>query len=603
MNKLKKNKKLIIIILSIILVIISLLGTSYALIYKEKILESQNSYTTGNLQLSLTPGTNLNLTNVFPMTDEEGETTTPYTFTVENTGTVIYKYNLKLVTTTTENLINPDYIKIKIDDNTPVTLSSINEVLYQNLYLEAGKSQTFNIRIWLDENTPNSEIGKSYSAKITMDGESVDKVQGFVELVMAKQAESDVDIDFTQTSQATGTNGIYLKSGTENDTHPIYYYRGAVDNNLIFAGFCWKIVRSTETGGIKILYNGLPSGGHCDNTGTASQIGTSEFNVIEEEKDLSPALTGYMYGTVYESTFDDTIADNTTTIYYGNDVSYSNGVYTLEDTISSNDWSSIYAGGLDNYHYTCFTNGRTCSNVHYIYYTSDSLVIYNTLSGGKKIENALSDMFDSNTNSSTIKGNKDTSGSIDYWYYNNIETTTYKNYLEDTVWCYDRSIYSLGPYNPDGGRAYPSYDSEQAMIESILMFNEYAVAGLGLEPTLTCDRSQDRFTTNTSNGNGKLDYPVGLITTSETILAGATGYDSNDSYYLYTGQNYWGGSPFGFVSDGDFGDPVVSGVYSDGSAGGDVVDNGLGVRPSVSLKPGTMFNGGSGKVDDPYILN
>ena len=54
----------------------------------------------------------------------------------------------------------------------------------------------------------------------------------------------------------SGTNGIYVRNDTINDPYPIYYYRGAVDNNLIFAGFCWKIVRTTETGGVKLIYNG-----------------------------------------------------------------------------------------------------------------------------------------------------------------------------------------------------------------------------------------------------------------------------------------------------------------------------------------------------------
>jgi hypothetical protein len=49
-----------------------------------------------------------------------------------------------------------------------------------------------------------------------------------------------------------------MRAGTENDTYPIYYYRGNVDNNVLFANKCWKIVRTTETGGTKLIYNGNP---------------------------------------------------------------------------------------------------------------------------------------------------------------------------------------------------------------------------------------------------------------------------------------------------------------------------------------------------------
>lgn len=67
---------------------------------------------------------------------------------------------------------------------------------------------------------------------------------------------------------------------TLNDNFPVHYYRGNVDNNnVVFQNFCWKIVRTTSTGGVKLLYNGVVNAdGGCNNTGTASQIGTSYFN-------------------------------------------------------------------------------------------------------------------------------------------------------------------------------------------------------------------------------------------------------------------------------------------------------------------------------------
>ena len=52
----------------------------------------------------------------------------------------------------------------------------------------------------------------------------------------------------------------------------IYHWRGSADliktkNNVIFAGFCWQIVRTTDTGGVKLLYNGIPdSSGACSSS-------------------------------------------------------------------------------------------------------------------------------------------------------------------------------------------------------------------------------------------------------------------------------------------------------------------------------------------------
>ena len=68
-------------------------------------------------------------------------------------------------------LINSSYIKVKLDDNEPVLLSSLtNGIIGSDIRLNPGESITMSIRIWLDINTPNTEIGKSFSAKIVTDG-------------------------------------------------------------------------------------------------------------------------------------------------------------------------------------------------------------------------------------------------------------------------------------------------------------------------------------------------------------------------------------------------------------------------------------------------
>ena len=51
---------------------------------------------------------------------------------------------------------------------------------------------------------------------------------------------------------------LYTGEGADTYANPVYYYKGNVENNnVLFAGFCWKIVRTTETGGVKLIYNGV----------------------------------------------------------------------------------------------------------------------------------------------------------------------------------------------------------------------------------------------------------------------------------------------------------------------------------------------------------
>ena len=160
---------------------------------------------------------------------------------------------------------------------------------------------------------------------------------------------SSTGIDFSNVSSDTNGKGVYLLSSTKDDSKPVYYYRGAVTNNNVkFANFCWKIVRTTETGGIKLVYNGVPSAsGACDNTGAASVIGTGTFNKNNNDN----AYVGYMYGTAGASTYAETHKNtNDSTIKTVIDTWYKNNLldYTekLEDDVWCNDRSFDSGTGI-----------------------------------------------------------------------------------------------------------------------------------------------------------------------------------------------------------------------------------------------------------------
>ena len=156
-----------------------------------------------------------------------------------------------------------------------------------------------------------------------------------------KNADTTTQIDFSQTSEASSTNGIYMTTDTDSG-NSVYYYRGNVDNHLIFANFCWRIVRTTETGGVKLIYDGVPTDGQCNNTGRATTIGDSTFNSSRNDN----AYVGYMYGTAGSSTYASTHANtNDSTIKGVIDTWYKNNMtsYTsqLEDTVWCNDRSIV----------------------------------------------------------------------------------------------------------------------------------------------------------------------------------------------------------------------------------------------------------------------
>ena len=227
--------------------------------------------------------------------------------------------------------------------------------------------------------------------------------------------------------------GLYDGEGADTYANPVYYYKGNVqNNNVLFAGFCWKIVRTTETGGVKIVYNGVQKNGSCNNTGTDSQIGESVFNSSSN----SLAYVGYMHNIVYPTSSKSMSSQSN--IVFGNSFTYNNGTYTLTDTKTVATWSSGY-NTINNNHYTCMTTGTTCSSVYYVYATYSTSAYYITLTNGKSVNDALIEMLYANNvnkNDSKIKNY------IDKWYITNLRI--YQDKLEDTVFCNDRRISYLG---------------------------------------------------------------------------------------------------------------------------------------------------------------
>ena len=436
----------------------------------------------------------------------------------------------------------------------------------------------------------NSDL--EYSATITIkkpntDVKLYDKIasNSVSDSIRSDYVNSDTGIDFTQISSETNGRGLYLLSSTASDEYPIYYYRGNVsNNNAKFAGFCWKIVRTTETGGTKLIYNGTPNAsGECTNTtGTATQLSSkSAFNTNPN----SPAYNGYMYGTVYERQK----GTASTSDVYGNTFTYENGTYTLSD---------IHDGVDATHHYTCFDTTGTCSSLSYVYYVSDSNAYYITLTGGKSVEDALAEM-QTNTTSSTVKT------AVDNWFNNTFKTyfTTneadYNDYLEDTVWCNDRSMNTIEAAVSSGTSAVNNgWKPNGGSTSNNLWYSSYGRVKAGT-PNLACSNKNDSFTvTESAIGNGALTYPVGLLTADEIMLAGATSVGNSD-YYLYTYQYWWSMSPnfFNFESAYEFN------AYSTGNLNIYGVHGDTAVRPSVSLKSDVVIDkNGDGTSTNPYVI-
>ena len=318
----------------------------------------------------------------------------------------------------------------------------------------------------------------------------------------------------------------------------------------------------------------------CDNTGRNTQItlsGTNTFAFSGNNLYKSPAYNGYMWGTVYE--YSD--SNWTSGARFGSGFTWDGTNYTLvDDSVTTPNAT---------HHYSCnvTTTSGTCQELRYVYYGT-STKYYITLTDGDGIEEAISKM-QTNTNPSNAKTQ------IDSWYASNMTSVT--NKLEDTIWCNDRSI---GNGNNSGWIAnggsllenlyYGAYQRSAYATNSSTVKNQ---------PSLACANKNDAFTVKNGKGNQKLQYPVAMLTEDEMVLAGGVSGQTNGAFYLTTGNWYWSLSPSDFYNDG----AREFDLYTYGSVNSNDVYYAGGLRPAVSLKPGTPVISGEGTVSSPYLIS
>ena len=408
-------------------------------------------------------------------------------------------------------------VNCRVKENTTAKYTSIKNELDGNATVIKAK-ETLNGTLTVTLNkTATEEVRENYVCELTFNAVERDviAVSGTnLYSLIKNNADTTTVIDYNVRSGVSGTNGIYTTTATEENV-PVYYFRGDADkvnNNIIFNNMCWKIIRTTETSGIKLIYNGTPTDGKCKNQiGETTQIGTSVFNTNYNDN----AYVGYMYGTAGSTTYEATHA---------------------------------------------------------------------------------------NTNESTIKKY------IDNWYSQNFdESATSK--LEDTVFCNDRSTKAYDgntigwpSASSYGNLGYSTYKTLYGPAHRASWFSN------NLNPSLVCQNQNDKFTVNSKNGNGKLTYPVGLITSDEVILAGFNTFYSNPSNYedktnyLYTNTIYWTNSPVLMYDDGNV-FVIVGDVNATGLVHYSNVVYALGVRPVISLKSGTVVEPtGEGTTTKPYVV-
>ena len=430
-------------------------------------------------------------------------------------------------------------------------------VLLTNESISTSKT-SYTLYIWIDGanyTNPNTMMNKTFSFKLHADGEGavlLSKADATLKQLNALNSSIVVDTsktpDFSTVSgnsgvkvnqndntrtegQGDGTKGIYV---SEDDFGTSYYFRGAVENNYV------KFGTYSEN-----LYFGINSDGLWI-------VGTKCDNIPNDCQKL--ASTGDdMYWRIIRINGDGSIR----MIYAGTEV-YANG---SENQSTSHIGCSAYNTNSDDNTYVGYMYGTTGSSSY--------------------------EETHKNTNNSTIKT------FIDNWYKTNLNS--YTDYLQDTIYCNDRSVTLIENYGLTGNG---TGTTETAYSD----FTRNYVNNLAT-PSLKCTNMTDRFTVNNSNGNGALTYPVGLINIDEAVLSGGKTFDmannsyiTNPDYYLFNNNYYWSMTPMIFTG----GYTIVDFVDIDGHIG-NIGNDYFMVRPVISLKSDVII-GGDGTMSNPFVV-
>lgn len=365
----------------------------------------------------------------------------------------------------------------------------------------------------------------------------------------------------------TSNSGVFLydeetygPSSDASDIYDIYYYRGVLEGTgdhgqygssatypnyvKLDNGTCWRIVRTTGSGGVKMIFNGF--------YGEAVPWGEI------------PACKNYYY-------------DLTENLIHFNSTSPIRGYVSL---ISENNLASVG-----------YTYNPDVANV----------------SGQMALAEILgSDGFDNNVSDSVVKQYIDDWYEDYLLDYTGLLETSAGFCNDRSIYLYETNNQSLGgDYLLDQYEVVsPSINVSPFNKYHFGSYLRASDVNNGLVPRLGCPRGDvDLYTTASSNdGNKHLTYPVALLTADESILAGLRfgGADANnDSIYLRDGFLYSlspSSNSLGSMSIFNMAVPTGS-IHNDMLAGGN-----FWALPSVSLIHEIEVAGGTGTATDPWTI-
>ena len=463
-----------------------------------------------------------------------------------------------------------------------------------------------------------------FTAQIIGEGKNISVTSTDLKIIF-----TDSDGSISGTNIEPGKWNVTKKFTIENKSNETYKYNIVIQdlvNTFVTEGYLQYKITSTNGGYNMTEFKDVPKSETATDTILAYSVSISvgvtqsytvEFKYandksVDQSNDMGKKLSGTLFITegtedpnktlynqllVDKSTkltrtdFSKVLTDNNTnTLYTG--VEDSKTVYYFAGNATDN-WVKFGKNASNQDLYWRIIRTNSDGSVRLLYHgtsTTATDAYIGTSAFNSSYDNiaSVSYMYGSlggipnareNTTNSTIKT------IIDNWYKDNLNTN-YGKYLSTTaVYCNDRST------------------SDNAY------FGAYTRLITNKTPSYDCAATEDKFTVDTSTGNGKLTYPIALMTADEVSFAGGLYGANTPTWYYYNSVNgsstgskfWWLLSPLDSSTSGSsmF---IVRGSSNPGRLNYNYVYSNNGVRPVLSLKSCVKYSGGDGSASDPYTI-
>ncbi len=652
-------KKKTMLMIGSLIGVICIIGVSYAYWRLTLSQTGINRIASTCLSLSLTKEENaINLVNAYPLLDEEGRQTVPYSFTVENTCDLFASYTITLEITK-ESTLNSNYIASMLNTNAIQTLDELETIavsdssLYKEAYilgtgsLGTGDSEDYALRIWLDEDVTveDDAMNKTFQARIviTATPSTYSPVENGIttlhDAILANEYQTtDVQVaidkinqkqqpDFTKTapiiewqeSHESTTSSITANMADPADVGSGKDYAVNLTDENVYPAVGTSYTFDPETGYYTI--NNLQ---YVDPTSLDYENNDyyfySAFTDINSSGVMNSSTNNY--GLAIRKVTGVTKTETSLTDFNGQTypaIQYTFTGYRYNQTELESDKSDkgLYAM-QDDYGTSYYYRGSVKNN--YVYFAGYYWRIIRINGDG-----SIRLLYAGNTKDATGENlgigfskfndavNKPLYSGYMYGDINgttldevnaNINNSIIKIYLEN--W-YQANLNNYSSYITDSGfcndRTLASYDwNGDGLNTENTTYYSSRERYTRYNPSLMCsDIKGDLFTVSNEIGNQSLAYPIGLITNDELYLSGYANNYLNPLSYVYSSAGYWTLSPSYFLERTSRANVYYS--YNSGYANANGSMNlNLLVRPVINLNANVEIESGIGTQNEPFVV-